>query len=628
MSLPHTPHRLGALLLLWAAGVGGWSACHDTATGVRDPDVTYEDGDVNLCLQLDITSPEGTTTRTEYDAPGTAAENEVYALTVFLVDVDKQGRDLLTADHRQAATTYINAETDATWSQGRATYHLLTRFVTPSGRKHVYVGANLNTEQIAAFRNGNAPLTYDDTQAATLQALMSHFMTLTNEPFTYTGSRISMFAQALPTDRADSIFEVHASGDPQQPSVYETMRVHLERTVAKVLLACKSATGDGACVEVKDINETARRSTNTATEEATALQAKYRGWAPYATVFYMLNITARAQRLLNDSVATFGNYVRRLQDYDFVAKDDEVYTRRYLSHSADELSFSADGADEYPFVTGALRRRTALWSGDDNDVTYYANGGTSLTRVGAMPTEGIYCLPNRFRFSCWDAGATTGEEAEWYGGTDFRLDSVAQKMATYMVVAVRYVPKTIHCLIDGKVEEKTFESMEAALDTLTPKEGIRVRRADGTWQTYPQETYWAYVYTSGAVDYYTGAAMQHCVDRDGYESWSLARYRCYERGYSYYICFIDPERCDDEGETFYQRNSYDYDVKSHASEVGRRDRIFGLERNHYYVLRSDEISVPGSSTLSGPMCLNAVLVDWKSQGAQDVEVLPGVYDEE
>jgi hypothetical protein len=619
--------HLGALLLLWAAGVGGWSACHDDATDATDPDGTGAEGDVSLCLQLTVVPPTTAVTRAE-TVPGTAEENEIQSLTVFLVDVDDRGLDLLEAPHRQVATTYINAASDAVWSEGLLTgYRLLTRFVTPAGRKHVYVGANLTTDQIDAFRNGNTPLVYDETAAPTLKSLMRHFMALTDDRFTYTGSRISMFAQALPADREDSLFDVHSSGDPQTVQLYETQTVQLEHTVTKVLLACQRSTTDGDdYIEIKDINETTRRKNNTDAAEAQRLREKYRGWVHYANVFYMLNITARAQRLLGDSVATFGKYVRRIGDYDFVAQNDTVYTMRYLSHSADELSFSAQNADEYPFVEGALRRRVALWSegATADDPVYYTNRGTSVTRLAGLPTEGIYCLPNRFRFSCWDADAQEGEGEEWYDtdGT-FQLDSVAQKIATYVVTAVRYIPRTLHCLVNGQDQECRFATMAAALDTLSPAAGIRARKSDGTWQEYPAGTYWTLVQNSQEVDYYTGAAMQHKVDQEGFESWSLARYRCYERGYSYYICFIDPARCEDPEATFYQRNSYDYDVQAHG--VARRKRIFGLERNHYYLLRADEISVPGSSTLSGPMCLNAVLVDWQSKGSQDVSVLPGEY---
>jgi hypothetical protein len=136
----------------------------------------------------------------------------------------------------------------------------------------------------------------------------------------------------------------------------------------------------------------------------------------------------------------------------------------------------------------------------------------------------------------------------------------------------------------------------------------------------PAGTYWAKFTTNGeetvGIDYYTYAAMKKLVAAGTYDDlWQLARFRCYEGGFGYYITYIDPMQNEESA------LSYDYDVKYNG--VARQDRVFGLERNHYYVLRTDRITVPGSSALGGTMRLNAVLLDWKDRGENtEVEVLP------
>jgi hypothetical protein len=624
-------------LILLLATAGGWVSCLDEALEPCAPDTpTAAAGDVALQLEMTILPPDASTTTrangvdsdstyyTETTHPGTDAENEVRSLTVFVVPLDADGREQLTAGQVQHTTVYVTNLTDGVYAaDGTLRYYRLTvNFQTTSGRKHVYVGANLRDDQITAFVDGNSPVTYTTTEAPDLKTLMNHFMTVSDERFTYTGRRISMFAQATPGGEAGATaFDVSPTGG--DPTVrLSAGTVTLERTVAKVLLACKRSEVEKMAdeyIDIRDVNETARLTSDMDDAAKQALQEKWRGWVHDSTIFYMLNIAARAQRLLDDSVATLGNYVYRLQRYDFAATDETVYTRRYLSHNAEELSFTAEGADIYPFVSGSMRRRAAVWSASGSDTLY------RRTNDGADASDdGIYCLPNLFRFSLRNP-----PDDEWYE-PGFKLDSVAQKVATYVVVAVRYVPRTLRCLVtstdtDGQrqvqVEERTFETMAQVLDSLP---AVTVQGTSGK-TAFPAHTYWTQVQNNGAVDYYTAAAMQYCMQRDGFDSWSLARYRCYERGYSYYISFIDPLWCPVQDSTFYQRNSYDYDVQYVYEKTGvpRADRIFGLRRNHYYVLRAAEIQVPGSSTLSGPMCLNAVLVDWKARGGQSETLTPG-----
>lgn len=639
-------HIIHNLLLssftLWSMA----SCIDDTASPCEAVSIAIDAGRVEMCLEMTLYAPDAVATRadvTDTHTPiygesylqGTAAENEIRSITVFLVDLDDNDLDQLDSKHVQARTLYVSEATDPPSATADATsaaagYNVTVNFKTTTGRKHVYVGANLSPEQIAAFMGGNQSLEYTDYTDATLSAVMSHFMTVSDERFTYTGSRISMFARAEATTGDDVFVVAPAAGEGAVQRVTPPA-VALERTVAKVLLACKRSGATEPYAAIRDINETARRSSNVTEAEAAALEAKYRGWVHTSTMFYMLNIAARTQRLWQDSVATLGKYVTRLQNYDFVAKD-EVYTHRYISYSADELSFTADNADSYPFIAGALRRRVALYDGTGSARRFYANTGSSDPGSGVeTPTEGAYCLPNLFRFSLWDAGQVGTSTPEWYGA-DFKLDSVAQKVATYVVAAVRYIPRSVLCYLpdpatgEYALEEVRFETMEEALAMLNrADQRVPLQSVSGVETLYPEDTYWTMVLDNGAVDYYTAAAVAYCLQRDEVENWSLGRYRCYERGYGYYRSFIDPVMCQDDEDVdapFYRKLSYDCDVKQQPS-LPRAERVFGLSRNHYYVICADEITVPGSSTLSGPMCLNAVLLDWKDRGGQAETLTPG-----
>jgi hypothetical protein len=596
-------------------------------------------GDVEVCLNVTIYPPDAvmpTATRGEGDAgtaaettedpgchpfyteltdAGTAAENQIRSVTVFMVDLDEKNREQLTYDHIRAGSVYV--QTTTLPSSGTTGYVVTINLKTTTGRKHVYVGANLSDDQIECFRKDNRPVEYTHYTDANLKEIMSHFMTISDDQFTYTGSLISMFAKAAPekimTDAtaADSIFVVSSSVGNDLPTI-AVEKLQLERTVAKVLLTClpyynsknqAEAQDDGYenCIAIQDLNETARQldPTNTLTDEK--LKEKYRGWVQQGEVYYILNIAARTQRLLHDSIATLGNYVTQLRNYDFVAADGDVYTRRYLSYAANLLNLSE--SDEYPFFAGALRRRA---------VTCSTKAKEQALREALTTHEGVYTLPNLFRFRKSDKA---GEEAAWYtttAGSQLKLDSVAKKVATYMLVAVRYVPRTLHCIKEGEDEEVTFATMEEALEELPDIEAEKC----------PKGTYWAEVHTNdngeiSGMDYYTYEAMLRKIPEGS--NWSLQRFRCYQGGFGYFITYIDPARNDE------QMLSYDYDVSLH--QVPRQDRVFGLERNHYYVLRTEEITVPGASALSGPMRLNAVLLDWNDRGSNDhAEVIPGTYE--
>jgi hypothetical protein len=629
--MPQRSRHIIYSLLLFSFMLWSMQACIDedstSPCEVESPDSRA--GDIEVCLNVTIYPPDAvmpTDTRatrsdevetteapdchpfyTELIDAGTAAENQIRSVTVFMVDLDEKDREQLTYDHIRAGSVYV--QTTTLPSSGTTGYVVTINLKTTTGRKHVYVGANLSDDQIECFRKDNRPVEYTHYTDANLKEIMSHFMTISDDQFTYTGSLISMFAKAAPekimTDAtaADSIFVVSASTGNDLLTI-AVEKLQLERTVAKVLLTClpyynsknKEETQDDGyenCIAIQDLNETARQldPTNTLTEEQ--LKAKYRGWVQQGEVYYILNIAARTQRLLHDSVATLGNYVTQLRNYNFVAADDDVYTRRYLSYTAEMLKRSTD--DSIPFFAGALRRQAV----------------TCETRDEALTThEGVYTLPNLFRFRKSDKA---GEEAEWYSTPDpFQLDSIAKKVATYMVVAVRYVPRTLHCLDkEGKDVEVTFSTMAKALDSLPAIQAEKL----------PAGTYWAKFNSNGeetvGIDYYTYAAMKKLVAAGTYDDlWSLARFRCYEGGFGYYITYIDPMQNEESA------LSYDYDVKYNG--VARQDRVFGLERNHYYVLRTDRITVPGSSALGGTMRLNAVLLDWKDRGENtEVEVLPG-----
>lgn len=652
--------RIGCLL--WAVLLGGLTACHDHSSAALLPDdgeegTDPETGNVHLCLQLTVYPPDASaTTRaaldgeadeadeachpfyTELSAAATAAENEIRTLTVFLVDTDEQGADLEEPAHIQAATTYVSELTDAQTSGLTSAYRLLTRFVTPAGPKHVYIGANLSSEQITAFCDGNLAAGYGPSEATTLRSLMSHFMAYDGGDLTYTGRAPSMFTQAAPTadaateaDAAGQIFRVQAPGDPTEQQIYETQGVHLERTVAKVLLACRRSRTSQLTeeyVDVVDANETALLPLNATDADRQALQTKYRGWAHDSTLFYLLHRAARTLRLHGDEVTTVGDYLSPDVGGAYTPLDAAAYAERYLTYADEELVFASGDKVRYPFTAANLRRRIALYDGTSAaDRLYFTNevtaDGTVVSPLAGLPTEGIYCLPNLFCF---------GNVAE---GT--ALDDVAQQVATYVVAAVRYIPRYIHCLVTEDVAEtdaetgetkttpvtairaQEFPDLATALDTLKPP--VTLRNDDGTETTYPAETYWVLIKNTGAVEYYTGAAVAYEVRRRGFSSWTQARFRCYERGYNYYRTYIDPQLDPATG-----TNSYDYDVRQHADQSPLAERRFGLERNHYYILLTDAIAVPGSSTAGSPMALNANLIDWDEIGIQEETLSSSDYE--
>lgn len=527
-------------LLLWGWGL---TACTDELSGDETGPEISPRVDVTLQFTVGATASRGTeAVAPEYSWGTTALENQMRSITVLIETLDEEGKQLTDRKFDQQ-TLYL--------PENATSYTTTMKLKTTLGKKHIYIGANMNQAHVEAFIKDNT-LTSTETDA---KKILESVMTINENN---TGQDILMFGQATQTlsevDAPSKVIELTATNVEQPVDLGE---VKLVRVVAKVLLTVP-------------VNDFGVEITDYVSGE------ENQGFCELGNIYYMPDMTNK-KVYIQGIINTEGEYIEdpnySIEDfisYDatngvFLLKDRDAYEGNFMHHDANTL-MAITGDDFTPFNNATLKQHPSKFDRGrigENAANHY--------------TEGIYCLEN-----------LVSVPTTFFGNTGKSNDDVAELVSTYLLIALRYIPKSI--IVDETLQKKTFKEVNQALEKLPAIE-------ESGEILYPKGTYWMYKDDSNAA-YYNYEAMK----KSGIEE---SKFQPFIGGYSYYTTYID-------GEVEYNKITYNQENKTH----------WGIERNHYYILNVTDITAPGSAVIDNPMRINSISIPWNDRGSTEVEIKP------
>lgn len=559
----------GCWLLLCAIA---FAACSNPAIGVDTEGLDTEDtmsGTYRFSLYVTLGGADGSTRAT--NELQTAAEKEINTITVFFTDINADGTESNVSYEQTFSLQNLIPRSDGS-------YLLSFRAHVVAGKKKIYIGANLRSEQIAAFKN-STDCTYSCGTLIGTQQPVQKVMDIDSNG---NGSNIVMFAATGQ--------EITIDPNPEADHIYQlTEPYQLERIVSKVLLLFSNL---DECTTEGDNHTHIKVKLYSDTEDGTQY-----GWAPLSDVRYFLNTTNKKLYLMpqtktvngvtydidpNWEVSTFLSAVQGQNDLRMTNATAFAQNFKYYEATAmlPEWRDNTTQTDVYYF-NEMLRATPEVYSKDKLDNNEYKTG--------------LYCIENLV-----------------YNNTGVAdIDQSANLVSTYMVVAIRFVPRNICDVIENEdgtatLQETHYEhhaNAYAALQNQVDAQGNKI---------FPG-TYWV-LSTDNTLSFYTYKGMQQKIaESDG--TLTEESFIKHSAGLSYYTTYIDPkEETTTEAVTI---------SSTDATTISYSDRTrWGLRRNYHYTLVVESLNGLGASEPgTSPIKVRSVrALNWNNRGSRTVSV--------
>lgn len=599
-----------------------FSGCADKDISSSLPENEEATVPTNAIFRLNVVINGGGMTRTEdHTAPGNSMENSINTLHLFAVPL-----------------VYKNGEETEGWEEMRYGEVLVEQpFRNPVTvmmeglcfhKMNVYVGANMDKEQVSYFRHAFK----NDYYEIKNQGDFENYASVINQfaPFASNGvnqrDNIVMFCRELKrVDLAQPQYR-------EDPDKIDLGKIEMMRVVAKILVTCqvadKEEVAEGALDGEKYMRLSQSLVAGQGPDESGPKSPK--GWMRQNDVYYFINNMPRRIRfrLYFRDVDGDGYKETPLPYYNLkdiivgecgarftpLFFDDKAVRNVYIHANQTEL-FKRN----YDF------RPTSVWSEK-------AYNDLISNRGGAYHQEGIgmYTLDNMFSMGGADNGFTADELAQ--------LDNYpALPILPHVVIAAKFTPKYIVGLKKDWEEELTTDGVTyPAMKTVRLSDGTPLADAvilndaktpgyndyiymecrdeetaqkiltyslamHGTLKNageeydpdvphiYPADTYFVYFDTDNTYFCSFGAAANN-NDTPGQIRLEMVPYT---NGWTYYYTYINNE---DEGE-----------VKSIRQSV--------IERNRYYILKVNSVTKLGAS-ISDPGYIKVYTKksDWQDGG--------------
>lgn len=430
-----------------------------------------------------------------------------------------------------------------------------------SGTKRFYVGANLRQAHIGAF--GTKDRVFNAGEGATGHNIVGGLMTINHEP-DGEGSNIVMTGIVTGNNGSRDI-ELPDNPTGKEVHLNITNPVKLTRTVAKVLLTCQPKEGAETYVNVIDIKDKDQSTTDNT------------GWIRFANVNYMLNVLNRK---------TYLDYREEGNGTDIHLTDPNYKISDLIENRGDEGGYGLTDLNAY--------RQEFLYY-DTQQMVEMLNGNVqSLENIETEPcttrkatvydeskigenstdhyTEGLYCPENMVH-------------NDFQHISTENLASVNRFVSTRVMVGAKYTPKKIYTTGEnGTLTEKIASTEDEAKKLLDEANG----------EGYLSGTFWQDNMTK---QYYTLSGMKKELEKN-----PGTEFNRYDGGWGYYYTYVDQEANDviEENETITR---------------------WGVKRNHYYIIKVDQIIAPGSAFPGNEtMRIHSELVDWKDKGNSDIDI--------
>jgi hypothetical protein len=544
--------------------------------GLETPEDTTA-GTYRFCLYVTLDGVRNNT-RAENDGVQTTstaemqteAEKEIKTVTLFFNDIADDGTESAQPSYVQTfSLQYLTPLSNGS-------YRLSFRARLVPGKKKLYIGANLRADQIAAFNNGT-DCTYN---CGTLTGDEQPVQKVMDIDSNGNGSNIAMFATKGQELTIDSEFDPDKAYEPDEP-------FELTRLVSKVLLlfssldVCQTEGDDHTHIKVKLYNDE---------EDGTTY-----GWAPLSDVRYFLNATNKKIYLLPRTNKDGNDIDPNWEVGNFLTAVEGQNDLRMVNTSAFNQNF------DYYEATEML----PTWRDDTQEDVYYFQ-----EMLRAIPEEydkakveareyksGLYCMENLV-----------------YNNTGVNdIDQSANLVTTYMVVAIRFVPRDLWDVSEeGSLTETKYEHHMEALAQLKGQ-------TDNDGNKFYPGTYWVRQDNDGKYLFYTykGMLLEIAQSADTDTPLTEGDFTKHSAGLSYYTTYIDREESDYNSTT----------AATSASTISYKGRtVWGLRRNYHYTLIVESLNGLGSSEPgTSPIKVRSVRdVKWTYQGSQTVLITPGM----
>lgn len=515
-------------------------------------------GEVYLNINLNIDNGESYSRANRPDSdeslePGTANENVINTLCLLWKNADDWTKIDIDVEKYGSKSIKIKLDED------------ISQFETFD----VWLGANLDEEQIQTFMNDNSAY---------------EFKTQDNEDWR---NKLAPFDSDNFSERNDIAMFCKKSVKPQV--VFSNlgkeyrMDFQLKRLVAKVLVACKE--GEKGFASLAENTE-----------------SNFNGWIKLSDVYYAMNGVNRntyiMQRVKENSI-----------DYDYNVEDANVSLKEYtqLYNDQDDSGYLEKVKQDFYFYNiSELLYKNNIY----NQVEVHNAGGEY--------TKGIYCPENTFFFNYWDEERKLREFHSAWG------------MITSVSIKAKFTPRNLNVegdlfdyiinqnpeVSEKEAVEKIKQGLESSGNTIAPgmvyevdcisddvadvfleyslKKNNFILEEGGEGEGFPNETYF---YNELEKKYYTyGAAKIKYNVADGINTTKLGNYQPYYDGWGFYYTYIDNRLNKEDAFAFYKHGQ--------------------VERNRYYVITINSFSSPGASSDKPKYVeVNTDVVPWKSGGS-------------
>lgn len=515
--------------------------------------------------EADATAGTLTTQGAVIDFSGEAIdESEVTTLWLFVVAVNTDAQGNEGEDWTQVTSVAIRADRLQKVND-ELRLRANTTFTLGSGKKHLYIGANLSSELVGAFCSGTN--TYTAPADEGYEQVMAHFVD---------GERgVAMFCDAPITFEIPNNIPAGSLGSEENPFKGEAS---LSRMVSKVLLTCQTAAPAGGETADETYAKTSGRSASmlTAADERSA----HGGWCRMESIHYKLQSVNRSTYFVQQHDAA-GNVV-----------DPNYAVSLQLGWSGTTVSYLAPYADRYVYLSGSEQHRfTAASAAEGTAANYLTAEAYDVARVpgGDNPadnvyTTGLYCLEN----TCDNAWSelcplTDTHVAFWR--------QAPERIVTGLIVEAQYIPAVIYTaksVAEGTGPE-LFDSEAAAKAKLVSESETA---ADGLATYYSIDGKYCYTYSAMQVE----LAQQAETPTDPVLA-VASNYQEFRDGICYFHDFMN--------------------------SITQR-KFMGVERNRYYLLICSALNVPTSvETDMALVSTTAVWKNWVNAGAsQTITITP------
>ena len=534
-----------------------WSGCTDEI----HPEPGGDEEATRIFASISVQQPGGKAASTrgaldpdddEYELGITEEEHQINTLTLIMMQVDADGTETFEATQ----TLHVPQAVDGKY---KVTFDLTGR----SGTKRFYVGANLRQAHIGAF--GTKDRVFNAGEGATGHNIVGGLMTINHETNgNGKGSNIVMTG-IVTGDNGNRDIELPDNPTGKEVHLNITNPVRLTRTVAKVLLTCQPKEGVETYVNVVDINDKDKNTTDNT------------GWIKFANVNYMLNVLNRKTYLdyreegngtasyLTDPNYEISDLIEdRGDEGGYGLKDLNAYRQEFLYYDTQQMVEMLNGNVQSleNIETEPCTTRKA---------TVYNVSKVDKNEPAAHYTEGLYCPENMVH-------------NDFQHISTENLASVNRFVSTRVMVGAKYTPKIIYTDENGTLIKKIASTEEKAKELLN--------NANGTG--YLSGTFWQ---DNNTKLYYTLSGMKKKLEED-----SDTEFNRYDGGWGYYYTYVDQE----------------------ANDVIEGDETitrWGVKRNHYYIIKVEKIIAPGSAFPGNEvMRIHSELVDWKDKGNSDIDI--------